>query len=531
MTSHIAHRTSHIAHRTSRWLSIVYKGFIVSCFTLASCSKELYHNPNSSKITAQAPASLIANVKNWYASASQETIQNFPIDPRYKALTSDTTLIDNSNLTLKPNILWDNASLAPTEPNFQSIGFPIEIDSLQGEYLQLVSSVYNDTTIGLIIHTIPNKSWWANNKQNPDSLPFIEANNKIYKANGEYLGSFYLKNGQIYKPSTDTNVLKENNQNSLNKTNSSSNLMIYTKGGGSKGSKETEPPDVDPYLPGITQLPNHAVGNLPHRQYVIADLNIISLSNRSNLTINSPIHTLQNQFNKYFVLSLASYQEPDTGSNKAGRDAKDTIQKEVDPCDYIRNLDNNSQFKELFRVLNIAKNQKKETIMFYTSDGNHGYQEGEENVPIMKIKIPDGAKIDMFGHTHYDDEFSTFSIFSGADLVMLARLYKKGHINNPKTFVYQLATQFGTDYILMIEDIKLFQNFVSKIKNINDDDYFDNDYSDKGIKYSVPGYQEIGFLILLKQKKSGLRILKKNGTKWEKRGLDSNDVAITNPCN
>jgi len=161
------------------------------------------------------------------------------------------------------------------------------------------------------------------------------------------------------------------------------------------------------------------------------------------------------------------------------------------------------------------------------------YLEGKDGNPYIDLNTSSlPTNMSGFIHTHYQ---GLLSIFSGSDIRVIYQLHKAGNIKNLDSYTSGLVTANGTTYLLKIEDTEKFIKFGEDY--LKDDiaftylfeDFYSNRY--QILPNKTNDENEKGFLKMLDEMSSGLKLLKGNTSdfsKWESIEIfDENNVLAT----
>ncbi|MDY0933346.1 hypothetical protein [Chryseobacterium sp. CFBP8996] len=209
------------------------------------------------------------------------------------------------------------------------------------------------------------------------------------------------------------------------------------------------------------------------------------------------------------------------------------------PCEKIAEIGKHNTTKSLFENLKPKTNSTKEYgEILKESGGQIGNTsiEGEVGQGGMDLNFS-GGPIDGFIHSHYT---SLLSVFSPGDLASLAALYATGNIKDVNTFIMGVVTASNTQYIMVIDDPDAFaafaQQFLLPNGQINDtltDLFGIIQYGKYNIKDSnLSTTNELGFLKLLDDKNSGIKVLKgsNNSNSWAELKIKNGQIDPI-PCN
>ncbi|MGO4708960.1 hypothetical protein AB4Y90_07545 [Chryseobacterium sp. 2TAF14] len=208
------------------------------------------------------------------------------------------------------------------------------------------------------------------------------------------------------------------------------------------------------------------------------------------------------------------------------------------PCEKIKKVGKHEDTKALFENLKTKTNSTKEfgeILQENNGQINNASIEGEIGQAGIIFNI--SGQIDGFLHSHYT---GLLSVFSPADLATLSGFYKNGNIKDPNTFILGLVTASNTQYMIVIDDIAKFDIFAQKFILPNgqiNQGYVDAYGQATYIKYNIKqnnlsNANELGFVKLLSEKNSGLKILKgsNNSTTWEELVIKDGKID-PKPCN
>jgi len=209
------------------------------------------------------------------------------------------------------------------------------------------------------------------------------------------------------------------------------------------------------------------------------------------------------------------------------------------PCEKISTIGNKDKTKNLFENLKKKTNSTKEfgEILQESNGGiNNTSVEGEIGQAGIDIDFA-GGKIDGFIHSHYP---GLLSIFSPGDLASLSTLLVNNNIKDVNTFILGVVTASNTQYIMVIDDPYAFAVFAQQFLLPNgqiDEDKTDVfglfDYAKYNVhKNNLASTNELGFIKLLSDKNSGLKVLKgsNNSNNWTELNIKNGQID-PKPCN
>ncbi len=267
-------------------------------------------------------------------------------------------------------------------------------------------------------------------------------------------------------------------------------------------------------------------------------------------TIKEPQHQLKVVFgattggNNGIFGAVGGYDLPATWNYGGGAPnsnnsfSKILVDNNSTPCEKVTNVGKHLDTKSLMKKLQgkVTDNKEHGYILETTEMGIQGhYINGNANDPEIGFSINTG-KIDGYIHSHYT---GTLSVFSPADIFAIAQIYKKGKIRDLNTFVAGVVTSQGTQYLMVIDDIKKFTNFANTIcdhyGNLNIiTDYYSKRYNGMNIKETNDTVvNECNFVSFLTKHSLGLKLLKgtKDLNKWTTQELDKKGKVVSKDCN
>lgn len=213
----------------------------------------------------------------------------------------------------------------------------------------------------------------------------------------------------------------------------------------------------------------------------------------------------------------------------------------TDPCQLAELLEDDATFRaKMSQLVNEANTLNRETAFTFYKDvnGNSHYTYSQGPVGGDHVDLTFTQPIDGAIHQHYNFN-GALSIFSSQDLYALYQLYVGGNINNLETFTYGLVTHHGTRYMLKVDDVQTFINFLNN--NFSTTAQFNSFNDDYNLERSarLPIFGEvnggrIAFLKLLKDKNAGVKLFEANSnfTSWTAKKLQSNNITVVNDnCN
>ncbi|MFY1044990.1 hypothetical protein [Chryseobacterium sp. GP-SGM7] len=228
------------------------------------------------------------------------------------------------------------------------------------------------------------------------------------------------------------------------------------------------------------------------------------------------------------------YPYPGMGGGEAPQE-----EEEETPCEKIQEIGKHTKTKSLFENLKTKTNSTKEFgEILVESNGqiSNISKEGETGAGGIDISYS-GGQIDGFIHSHYA---GLLSIFSPADIASFSAIYASGSIRDINTFVMGVVTASNTQYMMVIDDPASFAAFSQQFLLPNgeiDQQYTDNygklHYNLYNIKNNgLAAANEVGFLKLLSEQNSGLKVLKgsNNSNDWSELELKNGQVD-PKPCN
>ncbi|WP_154647895.1 hypothetical protein [Pedobacter arcticus] len=211
-----------------------------------------------------------------------------------------------------------------------------------------------------------------------------------------------------------------------------------------------------------------------------------------------------------------------------------------DPCNQANSLGKNESFKDKmddlkgktgldYEVGYLFKNGGSSSADYTSLGGVAG--QTQISIPISSI----AGTIDGYIHTHYGS--GTIPVFSIGDILSIYTLNNAGKITDLSTFTIGVVTDYGTQYILKIDDIANFNSFydVHFTTNANMDalttTYLDNvaNYMNASAM-DFKAASELAFLKMLEG--SGMKTFKGNSNfdKWNPI-KNVNDEVKPNKCN
>ncbi|MFY1046838.1 hypothetical protein [Chryseobacterium sp. GP-SGM7] len=212
---------------------------------------------------------------------------------------------------------------------------------------------------------------------------------------------------------------------------------------------------------------------------------------------------------------------------------------EETPCQKIQEIGKHTKTKSLFENLKTKINSTKEFgEILIESNGqiDNISKEGESGAGGIDISYS-GGQIDGFIHSHYA---GLLSIFSPGDIASLSAIYASGSIRDINTFVMGVVTASNTQYMMVIDDPTSFAAFSQQflLPNGEIDQIFTNGYGvlTYGLyniqKNNLGATNELGFVKLLSEQNSGLKILKgsNNSNDWSELKITNGQV-VPQPCN
>ncbi|QQQ30016.1 hypothetical protein [Chryseobacterium indoltheticum] len=223
----------------------------------------------------------------------------------------------------------------------------------------------------------------------------------------------------------------------------------------------------------------------------------------------------------------------------AGGDEETPEPPKKEPCEKIQEIGKNNDTKTLFENLKTKTNSTKEFgEILIESNGqiNNIPKQGEVGQGGIDISYS-GGQIDGFIHSHYT---GLLSIFSPADIASLSAMYASGSIKDLNTFIMGIVTASNTQYMMVIDDPTAFASFAQQFLLPNGE--IDRDKTDLFAllqygKYDIKNNglasnNELGFVKLLSENSSGLKILKgsNNSNNWSELALKNGQVD-PKPCN
>lgn len=153
-----------------------------------------------------------------------------------------------------------------------------------------------------------------------------------------------------------------------------------------------------------------------------------------------------------------------------------------------------------------------------------------------QMNITISGKIDSFIHSHFT---GLLSIFSPADLLSLAAMYKNNNINNLNTFIVGVVTASGTQYMMVIDDPQKFIQYANSTlpgNNVTQNDLNIADYSYEKLNKINSGnsvaVNEQRFVKYISSNGSGLKLLKGNSdfTEWEQLNQNADGTVTKVKC-
>ncbi len=203
------------------------------------------------------------------------------------------------------------------------------------------------------------------------------------------------------------------------------------------------------------------------------------------------------------------------------------------PCQLANLLAANPNFRALMQSLKDSTVDNKEHGILYDMGPN-----GNMSIEIHK-GLPDSGDIDLpvttlndgYLHSHYT---GLLSVFTPMDLLSFCQMYSNGWMQSPSTFTAGVVTANGTQYLLKIENLTLFQTFSQNLTGTTINKYkefYKIMYNIKDTNTNEDN--EKNLLKYLDQLKSGLKLFRGNAnfTQWTPLGLDANNNVIVKPCN
>lgn len=160
----------------------------------SACTKENLILHTSSPLTIKGSIQQLATqIKNWRDSVVSG---NATTPGEASNIKANSTTKINGDILIQ-NIQWNAAYLNFDSSVKKSVIVPIDINYKTGDYLQLATSIVNDTINGLIIRTTPDSLYYATHKD------FNEYSNysgtvTIYTIQGKFLQKTFFKDGNKY---------------------------------------------------------------------------------------------------------------------------------------------------------------------------------------------------------------------------------------------------------------------------------------------------------------------------------------------
>lgn len=331
--------------------------------------------------------------------------------------------------------------------------------------------------------------------------------------------------------------------------------IVNTCSGGSGGTNTGIPPYPNPDSPGGNTV---GYGTLPYSDD--SDMMLVKYQQFSNIFHINSYGFTSGLRTKLFYLYLYQYEDQYTVSKLLMHfgTKPDILNNAVDmftenaslswdefysqfltnPCEKIKAIGKHSTTRSLFENLKTKTNSTREFGEVLETSGaqiNNYHVEGTDHEPGINLNIS-GGQIDGFIHSHYT---GLLSVFSPGDLASISYLYKNNIIRDINTFVLGVVTASGTQYIMVIDNPNTFNTFAEQfLKNGEISENFTRvwgkwNYDFYNIKEDgLADENELGFVKLLLDRKSGLKILKgsNNSNNWKELSLENGQI-VSKPCN
>lgn len=189
--------------------------FLFTLLSILSCNKDSLLDQSSIK---KSKFDNLLLLKNWYISdytnKNADNNENFIKSNAVNSLEEKLKIIE---------INWTLTYLNHDSANIKSYTTPIIFDNKTGENIELVTSVKDENVKGVFIKYIPDSSYFLIHK-NPGQLINFSGIIKIYNKSGDFLKSFYFKNGQ----KIDNNIAKATTKSFLECDNCTLPEVIVT---------------------------------------------------------------------------------------------------------------------------------------------------------------------------------------------------------------------------------------------------------------------------------------------------------------
>lgn len=205
----------------------------------------------------------------------------------------------------------------------------------------------------------------------------------------------------------------------------------------------------------------------------------------------------------------------------------------ADPCANANSLAQNEDFRERFDLLKdkaVTDSTKEAMYAYELSTNTYNFEESQDQ---GSVSMEFNEKIDGAIHSHNK---SGDPIFSLGDIAAIYNTYADGNMKNPATFTMGVVTPQGNSYILKIDNINTFVNWMqSHFNNQTNTDAWTNSYfgnKNNFISAGTPVVSAWEKAFLKAIEGSGLRMFKGNADfmQWKPVKVDAENKVVPNPC-
>ena len=163
---------------------------------LSSCNKESsLPIQNENQNSTNELKSLVSQVKFWHDSVISNKVPGGNSENNIKSFSQGPDDIS------PPSINWELAYKNFDSANKKSITIPLSLNTVNGEFLQLVIMKYKDSIGGIIIKSLPDNSYLVNSYRINDYLDY-SGSVSIFSMKGKYIKNVNIKTGAIQSHST-----------------------------------------------------------------------------------------------------------------------------------------------------------------------------------------------------------------------------------------------------------------------------------------------------------------------------------------
>lgn len=170
--------------------------------SLSSCTKEIGINYKNNSTTSKTNIDLneiVSNVKSWYDSSLNIKISSI-LEANIKS--SSVTNLSAADLNIK-DIQWNNAFISFDTVGKRTISIPLSLDSVTGEYIQMVVGITDKGYTGYFIKSKPDAFYYKVQRNIYDFYNF-SGSIYIYDISGKFLNYINFEQGKVQSKEIQT---------------------------------------------------------------------------------------------------------------------------------------------------------------------------------------------------------------------------------------------------------------------------------------------------------------------------------------